>query len=198
MKNKIQACIIILFLFVACGVSEQSQIITGTNELDSEDIIAIQSFDKDTCAYSPVLLKEIHSFINKYDDYGMIIAIRAQKRKEQCFLFMSTELYYNSSFLIGYQIVDGKMIAYCKDYLDENTSHYNYDKQYSKIEKTELSSVDVCLSGLIDESKLKNDHPDGYLNENSEDIKYWNYDPVGRRYVIHNQNSLELVFEGCY
>ena len=197
MRKIIQISVMAL-LFVACDVTDRQNIFLGKEELNSNDTIKQQLLDKDTCAFSPALLHEIMSFISESKDCEMIIPIRAERNGDKCHLFMTTEMYYNSHFLVGYQIIDGRMVACYNDYLDERTNHSDYFSRYADVEKHMLPIVNECLESLIDMSKLKRGYPTEYPNENTEGVMYWDYDPIGRRYIIHSPDSLELVFEGYY
>lgn len=197
MRKIIQISVIAL-LFVACDVTDRQNKSSEREDLNSNDTIPQHLLDKDTCAFSPTLLHEITSFISEFKNCAMIIPIRAEKKEGKCHLFITTEMYYNSHFLVGYQIICGRMVAYYNDYFDESTKHSDYFLRYADKEKHELPIENDCLEGLIDMSKLKRGYPTDYPNENTEGVMYWDYEPIGRRYIIHSPDSLELVFEGYY
>ena len=118
--------------------------------------------------------------------------------ENECSIFMSTELWYDTRFIIGYQIIDETMVAYYYNYIDENMSYYDFITALDTKEKDELLNENGCLDAMIDKSKLRIDRPKDFLDENSEFSINTYYEPIGRRYIIHSPDSLELVFEGYY
>lgn len=150
---------VILLPFMACKEANNPKDSIAKTNFVCNDTIPNQ----DTCAFSIVLLDEIKAFIGQFEDYGMVIPIRAIKKGNKCHLFMSIEMFYDTHFLIGYQIIDGKMVAYYNDYFDESTNHRDYFSQYSNKKKEELLYDNECLDCLIDKSKLRNNYPQTFF-----------------------------------
>lgn len=151
-------------------------------------------------AFYSTLLLEIRNFIDDFGDRGMVIPVRIERQKELCHLFITIDNYYDSRFLIGYQLIEGKMIAYYYDYFDEHTKQQDYFTRYFDSDSVKQLVIfeNNCSNELINVSKLERTIPNGFLNENSNDVMNNYYEPIGRHYIIHNRDSLELVFEGYY
>ena len=193
-KTSLILSIILCLMFIGCDNPNKQNTNIASNDSICNDTIK----KEETSAFSPVLLKEIMSFIDKTDDFDMVIPIWAIKKGNVCSLFISNSYFYDTRFLIGYQIIENKMVAFYYKYADEKMNYSDFHKMLDTIDKSELEDESSCLDCLIDRSKLKVDYPTDYLNENSEEVSNWFFDPIGRRYIIHNPDSLELVFEGCY
>ncbi len=114
--------------------------------------------------------KSLHS-VDKEDEYNInIYIVFFSEKVDGCYITMSTAHFYDSHHLVGYIIINDKMIAFYKPESE-------------------------CNKGLVDITKLKKGKPDGFIDENSEwanDI----YEPNGRKYKVHSKDSLELVYSG--
>ena len=198
MKTNVVFFTIMMLGLIGCNPVHKRQSSVVSNDSTNINMISIETNLKDTTAFRPVLLHEITSFIDKYKDYGPIIILMAERKQNDCCIFMSTSYFYDTRFIIGYQIIDEKMVAYYYNYIQEGMSYYEFISALDTIGKDELLSENGCMDALIDKSKLKTDRPQSFLDENSEFAMYTDYDPVGRRYIIHSPDSLELVFEGYY
>ncbi len=197
MKSLVILLISSFFLFVGCHTPNKQDNYTNICDSICVDTISTINNTSDSCAFCQALVREIKSFINKNDNC-VVVSLCAKKTEKKCSLFMSTGLWYDSRFLIGYQIIDKKMVAYYYNYIDEDMSYYDFISALDTKGKDELLNENGCLDALIDKSKLKTDRPQSFLNENSEFAIYTDYEPIGRQYIIHSQDSLELVFEGYY
>lgn len=169
------------------------------SNIDSNDGLTGSSHNEDTLAFCSNLLNAIRSFINDYaDEYEDVISIEIVNEGNDCFVFMSTNMYYYTHLLFGYQIIDDKMVAYYFNYNNDTLSFYNFVSQINTKDKKEFLSESECSNCLIDKSKLKTDYPIVFPNEYSDFATGWIYEPRGRKYIIHSPDSLELVFEGYY
>jgi hypothetical protein len=195
MKNYLILILAMFSIFVGCTNKQNNY----TNLCDSVYVDTISTINDniDSCAFCQVLLREIKSFINKNENC-VVVSLFAEKMENECSIFMSTELWYDTRFIIGYQIIDETMVAYYYNYIDENMSYYDFITALDTKEKDELLNENGCLDAMIDKSKLRIDRPKDFLDENSEFAIYTDYEPIGRRYIIHSPDSLELVFEGYY
>lgn len=55
---------------------------------------------------------------------------------------------------------------------------------------------DKCNKDLVDITKLKKEKPDGFPDENSDIAIHTIYESWGKKYKIHSNDSLELVYSG--
>lgn len=162
---------------------------------------SIQSVD--TSAFCPRLLKEIKSFISQNGE--PVITVQIEEIGCERYVFIATNLYYDTRFLCGYEIIDGRMIAYNYSYAEGINDYYDFMAMSKIKESRDLLKESDCAEYLIDKSKLKTDFPisffddphNGYADEKSP-LADGFYEPVGRRLLIHSSDSLELVFEGYY
>lgn len=200
MKTKVFLITSIVLLFAGCNnfLKQQTDVVTSSDI--TSDSLFIKNEKHSSGAFYRTLLLEIRNFIDDFGDCGMVIPVRIERQKEQCHLFITIDNYYDSRFLIGYQVIEEKMIAYYYDYLDENTKYQDYYTRYfdSDSIKQLVNYENNCSNGLINISKLEKTTPNGFLNENSYDVMNNYYEPIGRHYIIHSRDSLELVFEGYY
>ena len=197
MKNYLILILAMFSIFVGCNTSNKQNNYTNLCDSVYVDTTSTINDNIDSCAFCQVLLREIKSFINKNENC-VVVSLFAEKMENECSIFMSTELWYDTRFIIGYQIIDETMVAYYYNYIDENMSYYDFITALDTKEKDELLNENGCLDAMIDKSKLRIDRPKDFLDENSEFAIYTDYEPIGRRYIIHSPDSLELVFEGYY
>ena len=197
MKNYLILILAMFSIFVGCNAPNKQNNYTNLCDSVYVDTISTINDNIDSCAFCQVLLREIKSFINKNENC-VVVSLFAEKMENECSIFMSTELWYDTRFIIGYQIIDETMVAYYYNYIDENMSYYDFITALDTKEKDELLNENGCLDAMIDKSKLRIDRPKDFLDENSEFAIYTDYEPIGRRYIIHSPDSLELVFEGYY
>lgn len=140
-----------------------------TENVDSVLYPTLQRIIEDlTFFYDSVLYKNDRpTHTNPRNIYRAIFG----KKGNDCFITISVALVYRSYELRGYTILNNKMLVFSNP---ENE----------------------CNCGLIDTTKMSRNIPvKGYGDENS-DLAYNTFDPIGRRYKIHNKDSLELVFTG--
>ena len=197
MKNYLILILAMFSIFVGCNTSNKQNNYTNLCDSVYVDTTSTINDNIDSCAFCQVLLREIKSFINKNENC-VVVSLFAEKMENECSIFMSTELWYDTRFIIGYQIIDETMVAYYYNYIDENMSYYDFITALDTKEKDELLNENGCLDAMIDKSKLRIDRPKDFLDENSEFSINTYYEPIGRRYIIHSPDSLELVFEGYY
>lgn len=198
MKNSIIISLATLLL-MCCQSNNKGNIYDSTKDNLSRDSTLTTLPQKDTSAFCPILLNAIKSFIHDYtDDLDYVVSIEIDNDGSNCYVFMSTNMFYLSSLLIGYQIVDNKMIAYYFNISNDTVSFYELLSQQNTKDFNNLLYESDCFDGLIDKNKLNTNFPKSFPDENSDFATGWNYDPVGRKYIIHSPDSLELVFEGYY
>lgn len=196
MKN-CEVLIIAVFILVGCNTPNKQDNYASMCDNICVDTIPTINNSVDSCAFCQALAREIKSFINKNENCP-VVSLCAEKTEKNCSLLMSTGLWYDSRFIIGYQIINEKMVAYYYNYIQESMSYYDFISTLDTKDKDELLNENGCMDALIDKSKLKTDRPQSFLDENSEFAMYTDYEPIGRRYIIHSADSLELVFEGYY
>lgn len=129
---------------------------------------------------SPTLLDELNKFIAKQDTLknenhfdAKIIVVHFSKKDNDCYVSIGTSHFYNSQNLEGFLIIGDKMIAF-----------YNPQSE--------------CNKGLVNVSKLKAGMPNDFPDENSDIAIHTTYDPWGKKYKIHSQDSLELLYSGSF
>ena len=155
--------------------------------------------EKDTSAFCPILLNAIKSFIHDdMDELDCVVSIAIDNDGNNCYVFMSTNMYYFSPLLNGYQIVDNKMVAYYLNISNDTISKYKLLSQQNAEDFSNLLYESDCSHSLIDNSKLNTGFPKSFPDENSDFATGWFYEPRGRKYLIHSPDSLELVFEGYF
>lgn len=201
MKKKIFNCISAFLLIFACCNTNSNKTLHGlyNNEIDCKDSLANSSYSEDALAFCPVLLEAIRSFIKDYsDEYDSVISVEIKNHGRDCFVIISTNMFYYTHLLCGYQIIDDKMIAYNYNFINDSISYYHLVSQLNTEEKKEFLFESECSKNLIDNTKLKTDFPTSFPNEHSDLATGWNYEPRCRQYRIHSPDSLELVFEGYY
>lgn len=202
MKRKITllATVIMLSLY---GCNNKTDILlTSSNGEIVPDSVFTVSTTVDSSAFCPRLLEEIKSFIGRTG--SRLITIQIEEKENERYVNLLTYLYYDSRLLCGYEVIDGCMIAYYYTYAD-GINIYNFHSMLETKESSELLKESDCAEFLIDKFKLTTDLPNGfpedsigYPNENSWFASNCTFDPWGRRFLIHNADSLELVFEGFY
>ena len=179
MKNKLIIVIgAVLLLLAGCDTNSKKGISAKVSDTTHYDSADVQLCEEDTIAFCPSLLIAIKSLINDYaDDLESVVVLWVEEKDGQCVIALATQMCYITTILKGYQLVEGKMVAYYCDEVDDDNS---------------------CLDGVVDKSKLKKDFPSFFPDENSEFATGWDYDPRGRKYLVHSPDSLELIFDGCY
>ena len=200
MKNRIIISSALLLLLLMCCQSNNKENTLGiTKDNQGLDSTLTASSEKDTSAFCPILLNAIKSFIHDYsDDLDCVVSIEIDNDGSNCYVFMSTNMYYFSHLLNGYQIVDDKMIAYYLNISNDTISYFELSSQQNTEDISNLLYESDCSEGLIDKNKLNTDFPKSFPDENSDFATGWFYEPRGRKYIIHSPDSLELVFEGPY
>ena len=155
------------FIAVGCQHNDNTQKPSDRNKYFEEIVDDTANFEPS--AISPVLTAEIEDYIAKHCDWDeeKIIILW----EENGFMFMVSNYFYDSKKLLGYSIIDDKMIAY---YGSEN----------------EVSPK------LLDVEKLKLGCPDTYPDDKSSIAFTWDYDPKMRKYRVVDADSLVLEYEG--
>lgn len=191
---------ILLSLFGCYDNIDKLQVSNDANTI--VDSISVDSKIIETSAFCPRLLEEIKSFIGRTG--SRLITIQIEEKENERYVNLLTYLYYDSRLLCGYEVIDGCMIAYYYTYAD-GINIYNFHSMLETKESSELLKESDCAEFLIDKFKLTTDLPNdfpedsiGYPNENSWFASNCTFEPWGRRFLIHNADSLELVFEGFY
>lgn len=200
MKNNIIISLATLLVFLTCC---QSNTMENTCEMTKDNRgldSTVTSFpQKDTSAFCPILLNAIKSFIHDYtDDLDYVISIKIDDDESNCYVFMSTNMFYISPLLNGYQVIDDKMVSYYFNISNDTISFYQLLSIQNAKDFNNLLYESDCSDILIDKNKLKTDYPKFFPNENSDFATGWEYEPKGRKYKVHGLDSLELVFEGYY
>ena len=172
MKKVIYMSFIFSFLLISCNSKTSNEKKTDSNKKQKEMIK-----ENKTGAICPVLYKELESLIayndsaSKKDKFSInIYIVFFSKKADGCYITISTTHFYDSHYLIGYIMINNKMISF-----------YNPENE--------------CNNGLIDVVKLEKEKPEGFIDENSEQANDI-YEPNGRKYKIHSKDSLELVYSG--
>ena len=125
MKNYLILILAMFSIFVGCNTSNKQNNYTNLCDSVYVDTTSTINDNIDSCAFCQVLLREIKSFINKNENC-VVVSLFAEKMENECSIFMSTELWYDTRFIIGYQIIDETMVAYYYNYIDENMSYYDF------------------------------------------------------------------------
>ncbi|MDH6311925.1 hypothetical protein M2137_000684 [Parabacteroides sp. PFB2-10] len=155
-----------------------------TDEMEDALSPALSSAIKSTiCLYDSVYNNnELFSF---WKEYANIIKVIFTKKKDDCYVTIIDCLYYQTYLLAGYILYQKYMIVF-----DE------YDPIEHELYIKASGYDNSCNCNLVDVEKLRHDTPpQEFHNENSEFVNY-DFDGIGRRYKIHNRDSLEIVFEG--
>ena len=200
MKNKLIIYLNILVTLMICCNSNNNKMKQASPDGNGchDNMIASLS-QEDTCAFCPMLLYAIKSFINDYsDDIDRVVSIEINNDGNCCFVFLSTNMFYYTQQLYGYQIIDNKMVAYNYNIINDSLSYHHPISQLQLNDKKEFLSESDCSNNLINKSKLNTNYPMSFPNEYSDFATGWDYEPRGRKYIIHSPDSLELVFEGYY
>lgn len=203
MKSKITLLATALMLSLYGCNSKTDRLLTSSNGEIVPDSVFTVSTTVDSSAFCPSLLKEIKTFISQNGD--PVITVQIEEKGIERYIFLGTNLYYDSRFLCGYEIIEDRMVAYYYSYADGINDLYDFMAMLNTKESRDLLKESDCAEYLIDKSKLKTDFPisffddphNGYADEKSP-LADGFYEPVGRRLLIHSSDSLELVFEGYY
>ncbi len=172
MKRLVYIILIFSYLFIGCKnkTSDKRKMVINTNQ---KEIVK----DNKTSAICPVLLNELESLIayndsiNNKDEFNInIYMVFFSKKVDGCYITITTVHFYDSNHLVGYTMIDNKMIVF-----------YNPESE--------------CNKGLVDINKLEKGKPGSFIDENSEQANDI-YEPNGRRYKIYSKDSLELVYSG--
>lgn len=200
MKNSITISLAtLLVLLMCCQSNNKENTYDMTKDNHGLDSTSITLPKKDTSAFCPILLNAIKSFIHDYtDDLDYVVSIEIDNDGSNCYVFLSTNMFYLSPLLNGYQVVEDKMVAYYFNIFNDTISFYELLSQQNTKDFNNLLYESDCSDGLIDKNKLKTDHPKSFPDENSDFATGWNYEPRGRKYKVLSSDSLELVFEGFY
>ena len=200
MKNSITISLAtLLVLLMCCQSNNKENTYDMTKDNHGLDSTSITLPKKDTSAFCPILLNAIKSFIHDYtDDLDYVVSIEIDNDGSNCYVFLSTNMFYLSPLLNGYQVVEDKMVAYYFNIFNDTISFYELLSQQNTKDFNNLLYESDYSDGLIDKNKLKTDHPKSFPDENSDFATGWNYEPRGRKYKVLSSDSLELVFEGFY
>lgn len=202
MKSKI----ILIFLTavtLCCCQNNTEKILTASNSDNSADNISIITQYEDTSAFCTNLLKEIKKFISLNGD--PVISVQIEEKGSERYVTLLTNLYYDSRFLCGYEIIDGRMIAYYYSYADETIDYSDFLRMLETKDKSEMLKESDCAKFLIDNSKLEKGFPisffddphKGYADEKSSFANCC-YENCIWKFLIHNTDSLELVYKAKY
>ncbi|MDH5415245.1 MAG: hypothetical protein OEW87_14000 [Flavobacteriaceae bacterium] len=172
--NYIIALVIVIFLCLSCSdVSQKNEkrvsIPSTVPQVDEiKDIAEI--------ALSQNLYQELNNFVAIYDSLNFqdsVIAISFyEEEKGDCILLFASQPFYDRRHCDGYFLLNNKMIAFY-----------------------EISST--CNVGLVKEEELKTEEIFDFPNENIRHT-FDSYDPWGRKYRVHSNDSIELVFSGYF
>lgn len=200
MKNSIIISLATLLVLLMCCQSNNKENTYGmTKDNHSLDSTLTTLPQKDTFAFCPILLNAIKSFIHDYtDELDCVVSVEIDNDGNNCYVFMSTNMFYISTLFNGYQIVDDKMVVYYFNISNDNLSFYELLAQQNTKDMNNLLYESDCANSLVNKNKLNTDFPKSFPDENSDFATGWNYEPRGRKYKIHSPDSLELVFEGYY
>lgn len=139
------------------------------NNVSSSDTTKIGTFDY----VNKNLANEIKSFIlycnnklKKNEPTLYIVCFCSEEDKLN--ISIRNSLFYNSSLLYGYIMFENKMIAF-------------YPKNHNRFNDL------LNLDGL-----LKN-NPKGFIDQDSQKVEIFPFDPYGRTYLVHDKDSLELI-----
>ena len=189
----------LLVLLMCCQSNNKGNTYDITKDNHSLDSTLITLPKKDTSAFCPILLNAIKTFIHDYtDDLDYVVSIEIDNDGSNCYVFLSTNMFYISPLLNGYQVVDNKMVAYYFNIFNDTISFYELLSQQDTKDFNNLLYESDCSNGLIDKNKLKTDYPMSFPDEHSDFATGWNYEPRGKKYKVLSSDSLELVFEGYY
>ena len=183
--KKIQLIIVILGCILLVGCIDNTTSINASNS-DTEDST---SFNKD--CFCPCLLSEINDFVANDSLTDIYSVWFAKKGGNRC-LVISTACFYHKEALVGYSLIDDKLIVY-----------YGVDGDCSAIQSGVIDSHinskandAVPVESLIDTSKLFRGYPSSFPDEDSDIAQNSNYDPFGRIYFIHSRDSIDLIYQG--
>lgn len=184
-------CLFILS-FTGCDVKDKQCMEVSISGSVSDD--AYTNNINDTIAFCPALYNEIESFIaERTSEFTTVVELWIENKEDKCLIYLSDAEYYWTDFLCGYQVIKGKMIAYCYNPIDreENASHIL--NRLKKERKDAVLAESECSSNLIDKSKLHRDFPTHFPNEEHAGNGFEGY---GREFIVHSPDSLELIYEG--
>ena len=191
MRNSIALfCLVFMVLAYGCG-SETAKTETK-NPIDNDSIC--QSFY--TSPFCSALNSELNDFILKRpDNYAKVISIWMEEQDGDCFLNMLYDICYNEYALCGYYIIDSIMVTYNYIKRDNNKSFAELYQLMDSINPNLFFKESECNFGLVDTTLLIRSIPIDFPNYHQVCTTY---DGIGRKYIIHSPDSLELVFEGPY
>jgi hypothetical protein len=149
---------------------------------------------------SPTLYRIIEDVNSFHDttDYRMdsnILNVSFIKEKEDCFMIIYKDICYHT-WLKYYTVANNKLIAIYD--MDDECACDLID--INKLKKFNGISLELILDTIMDISKRKGKiedikkhiiEIDGFPNKATQ-----TYDPIVRKYKIHSNDSLELVFTG--
>ncbi len=189
----------LLVLLMCCQSNNNENTYGMTKDNHSLDSTLTTLPQKDTSAFCPILLNAIKSFIHDYtDELDCVVSVEIDNDGNNCYVFMSTNMFYISTLFNGYQIVDDKMVVYYFNISNDTISFYELLSQQNTKDYNNLLYESDCSDDLIDKSKLNIDFPKSFPDEDSDFATGWYYEPRGRKYKVLSSDSLELVFEGYY
>jgi hypothetical protein len=137
--------------------------------------------DRKSKIISPALYKEILLF-DRYADslaiygnysYTPIVFVEFELKDQECNVLIGKQNVYNRSMMNGYLKIGKKLLVF-------------------------YSSTNSCNCGLVNNNKLHTKLNKNHLNENSIEARYNKYDPWGRKFKIHNRDSLEFISQGFF
>ena len=123
------------------------------------------------------LLLEINHFINKLEcekkeNDSNIIFIEFIKKENECYVNIGVANIYNSKTMKGYFILKDRMIVF---YEIENNCHEHFVRY----------------------KKLKHKRNKNFNDQNSVHSDDF-FDPYGKKFIVTNDYSLELIYEGFF
>ncbi len=169
MKKIIYTVIVIVcFSFVFCCKNRTKTTIS----------IHKQELDDDQQAISSILLNELNDLIQFNDSLKKlggysdtnIFLVDFYNEDSSCYVKIMRYHYYDGSKMDGYVIIKDNLIVF------NNISECGFDLVYSD---------------NLHKNRIR-DFPD----ENSDKAIHTDFDPIGKRFKIHNKDSLELLYFG--
>lgn len=166
--------LLLISCVVGCHHTRSTKPIDSTN-----DSLAVEkSIEPDYSeVIAPSLLNELEKFIIDFcavyprSDYD-IIALVFYKKKNECYVMITTTHFYDSEQLIGAIQLKDKMVAF-------------------------YESDSTCFHDLIVPNAFKKEGWSEFPDEHSDQI-HVDFEPWGKFFKIHNRDSLELTYSGRF
>jgi len=193
--------IIYILIFIVLSCNNRQDI--GNNEIvDNEENVSVNN-EIINDGLSIEMIGIIKDMISFYDtvNYGVdsnILTVDFKKEKENCYFIIFEDICYHF-WLQYYTIFNNKLIAFynvneCSSELIDTTKLNKFSG--IPLELLLALEFDSTMSASIRNEEIKElkknmTKIEGFANESN-----YKYDPIGRKYKIHNKDSLELVFTG--